>query len=175
MPDLKKISVEESQFYIPLQHGDADICKKAVAFTLTPCEDPGWEGWENVDYYGESIFDASGSVRKPEWVYVLVNRSMPGICKVGMTTTSVRERVAEINSATGVITPWFPVYSYKCVNAYILEQEVHAELEQSGHRVNPRREGFEVTTNEVIALIEQLGWKYQAPTTNTNDNEQDRV
>ena len=160
MNQFRRISVEEAQFHIPLAPGESS---RAVAYTLTPSKEPEYEGWEDVTYYGESIFDASGAIRNPEWVYVLVNRSVPGICKIGMTTTSVRQRVAEINSATGVITPWFPVYSYKCVNSRLLEQEVHSSLEKSGHRINPRREGFECTTNDAIRIIEELGWKYQAP------------
>lgn len=158
--EFRRISAQEANFYIQLPQGQA---QRAVAYTLTPSREPGFEGWEDVTYYGESIFDASGAIRNPEWVYVLVNKSVPGICKIGMTTTSVRQRVAEINAATGVITPWFPVYSYKCVNSYLLEQEVHSRLEKLGFRVNNRREGFECTTNEAIRIIEELGWKYQAP------------
>ena len=166
MSQFRRISVEEANFYLKLPPGES---QRAVAYTLTPSKEKGFEGWEDVTYYGESIFDASGAIRDPEWVYVLVNRSMPGICKIGMTTTSVRQRVAEINAATGIITPWFPVYSYKCVNAYILEQEVHSRLEKAGYRVNSRREGFECTTNEAIKVIEELGWKYQAPTFDNPD------
>jgi len=160
MSQFRRILVEEAQFYIPLRPGEGS---RAVAYTLTPSKEPGFEGWEDVTYYGESIFDASGAVRNPEWIYVLVNRSVPGICKIGMTTTSVRQRVAELNAATGVITPWFSVYSYKCVNSRLLEEEIHVALEKSGHRVNPRREGFECTTNDAVRIIEELGWKYQAP------------
>lgn len=156
---MQRITKEDAQFYIPLDFEDPSMLSKTVAFTLTPSTDP---EWEDVTYYGESVFDASGSIHKPEWVYILVNKSHPGICKIGMTTTSVKQRTEEINKATGVITPWFPVYSYKCVNAKWLEQDIHSYLENSGCRINPRREGFEITTNQAIAVIEELGWKYQA-------------
>lgn len=49
--DMKRITPEEALNYIPLISGDPNLCKKAVAFTLTPCLDKGWEGWENVTYY----------------------------------------------------------------------------------------------------------------------------
>lgn len=81
---------------------------------------------------------------------------MPGICKIGMTTTSVSQRVKEINSATGVITPWFPVYKYPCLNSRVLEQAVHQKLELMGYRVNPKREGFEIKSNQAIEVIEEL-------------------
>jgi hypothetical protein len=74
-----------------------------------------------------------------------------------MTTTSVNQRVKEINSATGVITPWIPIYKYKCLNSRILEQAVHERLELMGYRVNPRREGFEIKSADAVKVIEELG------------------
>ncbi|MEY4334328.1 MAG: hypothetical protein RLZZ196_3071 [Bacteroidota bacterium] len=156
--DIKRISVEESQFYVPLRKGDMD---RAIAFALFDSKDH--PGWEDVRYFGESIFDASGAIRRPEWVYVLVNKSVPGICKIGMTTISVTQRIHEINGATGVITPWFPVFEYKCVNSKYLEREVHDYLEKNGYRVNPRREGFEIDSLTAASIIERLGEKYQVP------------
>ena len=119
MTPIKRITQEEAQYFVHLPSG---YLRRAVAFTLTPEGD----GWERVDYYGESIFDPSGAIRKPEWVYILVNKDIPGVCKIGMTTTTVEQRVREINSATGVITPWYPVYRYRCVNSRFLEQDVHS-------------------------------------------------
>ncbi|MFN9980665.1 MAG: GIY-YIG nuclease family protein, partial [bacterium] len=150
-------TLEEAKYYVKLEEGDPYRIRKAVAYTLTPCDEPGWEGWEEVTYYGEGIIDPTLSVKKPEWVYVLVNKSMPGICKIGMTTTSVNQRVNEINQATGVITPWFSVYKYKCINSRILEKAVHQHLEKLGYRVNPKREGFEISSKDAIAVIELLG------------------
>lgn len=159
---MKRITKEEAERYRKLDIEDLPSLSQVVAFTLTPCQVIGMEDWEDVTYYGPSIVDPSGALKKPEWVYVLVNQGMPGICKIGMTTTSVSQRVNEINSATGVITPWYPVYSYTCVNSYYLEQEVHKYLEDRGHRVNPNREGFDIDSNTAIAVIESLGKKYQA-------------
>jgi hypothetical protein len=116
----------------------------------------------------EAMQDPSKGFKKPEWVYVLVNKSTLGICKIGMTTTSVAQRTQEINSATGVITPWYPVYSYKCLNSYMLEQDVHRYLERRGHRVAPNREGFYIDSNTAIAVIESLGNSYRADST-TNE------
>lgn len=154
---MKQITLEEAKHYVKLDESDPYRIRKAVAYTLTPCDEPGWEGWEAVDYYGEGIIDPTLSVKKPEWVYVLVNKSIPGICKIGMTTTSVDQRVKEINSATGVITPWISVFKYKCINSRILEQAVHQHLEKLGYRVNPKREGFEISSKDAISVIELLG------------------
>ncbi len=119
-----------------------------------------WEGInmnEIKEFVGEGILDPTSSVKKPEYVYVLVNKTMPGICKIGMTTTSVNQRVKEINSATGVVSPWFSVFKYKCINSRVLEKAVHEKLESLGYRVNPKREGFEIDSNTAIELIKELG------------------
>lgn len=157
---MKRLTQEQAQYHIFLTPNSRHICQRAVGFTLTPLED----GWEQVNYYGEAIFDPSGGIRKPEWVYILVNKDIPGICKIGMTTTSVEQRTREINSATGVISPWFPVYRYKCVNSYYLEQDVHDYLEEKGYRVSPNREGFYIDSKTAMEVIELLGSNYQTHT-----------
>jgi hypothetical protein len=156
---LKRITQDESQFYLHLDSENPSTPSRAVAFTLTDLGD----GWERVDYFGESIFDPTGSIRKPEWVYVLVNKDIPGVSKIGMTTTSVEQRCREINSATGVISPWFPVYRFKCVNSYFLEQDVHKYLQDKGYRVSPNREGFYIDSQTAKEVIESLGQRYQTP------------
>ena len=155
---LKLIAPSETGSYVRLTGREHDWHGKAVAYCLVPSADPvrAAEGWEDVSYYMEGLVDPSLSARPPEWVYVLVNKGMPGICKIGMTTTSVPQRVREINSATGVITPWFAVYQYKCINSYALEQAVHRYLEDLGYRVNPNREGFEIRSDVAIQVIEHI-------------------
>lgn len=137
---------------------------KVVAFRLEPSEnasDVTKNIWEDVIYYAEGYKDPTNKVINPNWVYVMVNPSMPDICKIGFTTTSVLQRAKEINSSTGVITPWIPIYSYKCPNGRMLEEEIHEHLEIKGVRVNDKREGFYIDSDEAIEIIESLGSKYQ--------------
>lgn len=162
MRKLKYVSPEAARYYVEIERDDPQRWSKAVAYTLKPSVDPklvAEGGWEDYVYLAAGITDPTYSVRKSEWVYVLVNKSVPGICKVGMTTTTVTQRVKEINSATGVITPWIPVYRYECLNSRELEQAVHAELQSLGYRVNPNREGFEVPSEVAIQTIERLADK----------------
>lgn len=162
MKRIKYVTPEDSRYYVEIERDDPSKFNKAVAYTLKPAKDPKLQaegGWEDFVYLAAGIVDPTYSVRKSEWVYVLVNKSVPNICKVGMTTTTVAQRVKEINSATGVITPWIPVYRYECINSYELEQAVHAELENLGYRVNPNREGFEVPSEVAIQTIERLADK----------------
>jgi hypothetical protein len=156
--NIKRITEEQAKHYRSFNPSFTynEIADQIVAFTLTPDIERG-PGWEKVTYYGEKWNTNEYS----QYVYILVNPSVPNICKIGFTTTSVYQRVKEINSATGVIIPWYSVYSYKCPDGRALEQEVHKSLEIRGLRVNNDREGFSVTTEDARILIEALGKKYQ--------------
>jgi hypothetical protein len=48
-----KITPEQAHYYKPILNGDL---AKAVAFTLTPSNEPGYEGWEDITYYQDSPF-----------------------------------------------------------------------------------------------------------------------
>jgi hypothetical protein len=155
---MKRISQDETHKYRKLSHIDfRHNMFQAIAFTLSPTED----GADIVDYYGETWMDPTNGALKPHWVYILVNPSIPGICKIGYTTNNVYARCKEINSSTGVITPWYPVFSFKCGNGRVLEDEIHAYLEALGYRVNSKREGFQISSNDAIKIIEKLGNKYK--------------
>jgi hypothetical protein len=159
---MKRITQDEAKQYRKLE---SDIhfrhnMRQAIAFTLTPIDNE--PGWEAVTYYGASWVDPTQVPQHPHYVYILVNPSIPGICKIGYTTTTVYDRTKQINSATGVITPWYPVFTYKCPNGRMLEQEVHDYLENIGVRVNPNREGFIIDTNSARDIIENIGKKYKS-------------
>jgi hypothetical protein len=148
---MKRVSVDESHYYIklkPNQHHKAD------AFTLIPVDDK----WEEVHYLANAVLDPSGAVRAPEYVYVLVNKSVPNMVKIGMTTNTPDERARQISAATGVATPWVPVYSFQCYRSDLLEEEIHERLHH--YRVNNRREMFAVDSHTAQRIIEELGYKY---------------
>lgn len=162
---MERITDVEAKYYRKL-NSEIDFrynMDQATAFTLTRMED----GWDKVTYYGEPWVDPTSSVYKPHYVYVLVNPGIPGICKIGYTTKTVYERCRQLNSAPGVINPWYPVFAYKCPSGPMLEREVHTHLEKMGKRVNLKREGFEIESIEAIKIIETLGEKYK----NTTENE----
>ena len=157
--DFKRITEEQAHFYKPLssfKYSSEEICRRATAFTLTP--DPENPGWELVTYYEDSPFAQDGSLTPTEFVYVLVNKSIPGMVKIGMTVRNVEERAKEISSATGVPTPWVPIYSFQCFNSYKLEQEIHEYLDAI--RVNENREMFAMSSTDAIKIVKQLGEKY---------------
>ena len=153
MADLIRITEEQAHYYKPIKEGELF---KAVAFTLTP--DKNDSSWDVVTYYQETPFAKDGSLLPTEFVYVLVNASCPGMVKIGMTIRNVDTRAKEISGATGVPTPWVPIYSFKCFNSYKLEQELHLHLDAV--RVNENREMFYMTSTDAIKVVEQLGVKY---------------
>ena len=162
---MKRITLEEAKHYRKLTH-DADLTysmSQATAFTLEP--DPDNPKFDLVTYYSEirgGLIDANtGDYAHPHYVYVLTNMSMPGIVKIGYTERNVHDRLKEINTSTSAIIPWEIGYSYKCPNGRMLEGEVHSHLESLGLRPNKKREGFLISVDDAISIIEQLGAKYQ--------------
>jgi hypothetical protein len=138
----------------------------ATHYTRIPSIDPEYPyseednkyGWFDIIYLYEPIVDPSGAVRKEEWIYVLVNKSMLGMVKIGMTTNTVEERTKQINTATGIPTPWIPVYKFKCYGSRYLEKEVHDYLAQ--YRVAGNREMFAINAVTAQEIIEKLGTYY---------------
>jgi hypothetical protein len=159
MQSLKRITTEDAHFYKwldPSMLTSEQVCRKAVAFTLTP--DPDSPGWELVNYYQDSPLDRDGNMVPTEYVYILVNKSMPDMVKIGMTVREVEERAKEISGATGVPTPWVPIFSFKCFNSYKLEQEIHEHLDAV--RVAGNREMFYMHSKDAIDIVKKLGDKY---------------
>ena len=148
---MKYVTPDESHYYIKLPAGKIN---KADAFTLIQEEG----GWESVVYLACAVLDPSGAVRAPEYVYVLVNKSVPNMVKIGMTTSTPDERARQISAATGVATPWIPVYSYQCYRSDLLEAEIHDHLRE--HRVNHKREMFAIDSHTAQQVIEKFGYKY---------------
>ena len=77
------------------------------------------------------------------WVYVLLNPSMDGIYKVGMTDRSPEERAKELSASTSIATPFFIIYKHQTHYPKELEYAVHKELENINSRINHNREFFE--------------------------------
>jgi hypothetical protein len=163
---MKRISHDEAknhrQFPTGYLHINPHHSHHVVGFTLTPID--GEPGWEKVTYYGKKFVDPitnDGSSNLPHYIYILINPSVPGICKIGKTTTTVYDRVKQINQATGVIVPWEPVFSFPCTDCHSLERDIHEYLAARGVRVNPRREGFNIDIDSARSIVEKLGKKYK--------------
>ncbi|WP_419872770.1 GIY-YIG nuclease family protein [Candidatus Pristimantibacillus sp. PTI5] len=71
------------------------------------------------------------------FVYILINQSMPGLLKIGMTTRDTVERVLELSSATGVPTPFMLAYKKQFANCKLAEEKMHSLLDE--YRVSSGR------------------------------------
>ncbi len=91
--------------------------------------------------------------RMEGWVYVLSNPCMPGIFKIGMTTTNPELRARELSSATGVPAPFKLEAAFYTHCPLDAEKEIHEFLDE--WRVNESREFFELDLQEIIMACEQ--------------------
>ena len=133
---------DTSEFYEMNAQQVRDNVRSARGYDFV---DDGNNAW-NVRYFKRKY----GSKKSPfstGHIYVLQNTSVPGIFKIGFTERSVADRLNEINSATGVITPWQVRDFWFTQEPYLAEQEIHDLL--SDYRVEDNREGFAV--NFIVA------------------------
>lgn len=84
------------------------------------------------------------------YVYILTNPSMPGLVKVGKTTTTPNQRMSELHS-TGVPTPFVLEFSISVNDCHSAERLAHKALHQC--RVRANREFFQVTAKQAIEKI----------------------
>lgn len=157
---LKRITEDYAQGLIKVSEDLTGA--QASYFTLTPDSESG-EGWDIVTYYTnrpKKIQIPKGATGC-QWVYVLTNPTMPGLCKVGFTKNTPKERVKQINAGTGVALDFVVEWAFPCFNAHDVEKQVHRYLEDNGFRVNKSKEFFNVTVDEAKAVVERIGQPYK--------------
>ena len=87
-------------------------------------------------------------------VYVLSNRAMPGLVKIGMTTRpELDARLKELYT-TGVPVPFDVEYAceVKASNCAKIEKALHTAFEPN--RINANREFFQIKKEQAIAILE---------------------
>lgn len=88
------------------------------------------------------------------FIYILKNESMPGVYKIGMTTSSPEQRAKEISSTTGVPTPFSVVAAFHSKNPAKDEKMAHEAWRKE--RVSPNREFFKLSDAELSDAIDEL-------------------
>lgn len=89
----------------------------------------------------------------PGYVYVLINASMPELCKVGKTTREPEARALELSSATGVPSPFLLAFQCRFADCDGAELFIHRALEFAGYRVSESREFFSAPLHEVVRIV----------------------
>ncbi|RKR31218.1 GIY-YIG nuclease family protein [Paraburkholderia sp. BL17N1] len=84
------------------------------------------------------------------YVYIISNKAMPDLLKVGFTTRSPDERAAEL-SGTALPYPSVVEYSVLVDHAAVVEREVHRRL--ASLRVSQNREWFQCSRTKAIETV----------------------
>ena len=90
----------------------------------------------------------------PEVVYVLINRAMPGIVKIGRTDDQIESRMKALDN-TSVPLPFECHAAWEVENAAIAEKALHDAF--GDHRVRDRREFFRIGEDKPTAILKAFG------------------
>ncbi len=86
------------------------------------------------------------------FVYLLLNRCMPGLIKIGFTERSPSQRAYELSNGTGVPEAFILLAYFELPDARDYEQSLHDVWSEC--RVNHSREFFELSVPSLVELIE---------------------
>ena len=86
------------------------------------------------------------------YVYILINEAMPGLVKIGRTTTSVKQRISELNQPAGIPLPFTCYYAARVEDCSKVERKLHEAF--GDHRVRDRREFFRLSPHRAQAALE---------------------
>ena len=156
MPKVKRIDESVAHTYISVEEDFTN--SEASFYTLTP--DPEKPGWDKVTYYTarrKNLYE-NREGEGDSWLYVLSNKTMPNLVKIGFTDKTPDKRAEQVSRGTGVPVKFSVEYAFRCFNAHALEYEVHKYL--APYRVNNDREFFQLTVDEAKEAIQKLGQRY---------------
>jgi len=90
------------------------------------------------------------------FIYILSNESMPGLLKVGLTENSVRQRIRELSSNTGVPTEFKleKAFEIEASTLFRVEQTIHRELTEAGF--HHQKEFFKVSLVQCTYFAEEV-------------------
>ncbi|MBS0606514.1 MAG: GIY-YIG nuclease family protein [Verrucomicrobia bacterium] len=86
-----------------------------------------------------------------EIVYILTNACMPGLVKIGVTATSIDQRIKELSNSTAVPLPFTCYYAAVVTNGKFVERQLQEAF--GNHRISPKREFFQIDANRVKAAL----------------------
>jgi T5orf172 domain len=95
-----------------------------------------------------------------EIVYVLTNEAMEGMVKIGRTTTSIEQRIRELDN-TSLPLPFQCFYAAEVSNSALVEGKLHRIF--SDKRIRTNREFFRVDANQVREAIQLAELKDVTP------------
>lgn len=107
-------------------------------------------------------------------VYILTNQAMPGYVKIGKTTTSVEQRILELSRSSAIPIPFECYYAAEVADVNQVERAFHDAF--GDHRINPRREFFNIQPERIVAVLKLLTLKDVTPSQDAGvENREDAV
>ena len=94
-------------------------------------------------------------------VYILTNEEMRGYIKIGKTTTSVEQRILELSRSSAVPLPFECYYAARVSDMNDIEEALHDAF--GDHRINPRREFFDIAPERVVAILRRFATEEVTP------------
>lgn len=86
------------------------------------------------------------------YVYILINDAMPGLIKIGRTSTSVKQRMSELNHPAGIPLPFTCYYAARVEDSALVERRLHEAF--GDHRIREKREFFRLSPHRAQAALE---------------------
>ena len=102
------------------------------------------------------------------YLYCFSNESMEGIIKIGMTerTPDIRLNEANFSDTWRPPTPYKIELAKKVSNPKQKEKIIHKLLTQYAERINPNREFFKISIEEVKVFFEIMDGEYWIESSN---------
>jgi len=94
------------------------------------------------------------------FVYILTNEAMPGIIKIGMTTTPIENRMLQLDT-TGVPIPFECYYAARVNDQKRVEKALHEAF--GDHRVRKSREFFRLDPYKAKVILELVAEEEVTP------------
>jgi hypothetical protein len=104
-------------------------------------------------------------------VYVLINESMPGYIKVGLTNNDLETRIRSLDT-TSVPLPFECFYAARVIDARKVEQLLHDAF--MDHRVRSNREFFEISPERVVSALKLAEIEDVTPRQDFVESEEDQ-
>jgi len=106
------------------------------------------------EYQALTEMKVPDAYRQSGFVYVLENRCMPGVYKIGMTTNCPDARAKEISGSTGVPEPFRVLAAFHSMSPRADEQLIHEAF--SSYRVSEKREFFQLDDYGLSGLLSEM-------------------
>ena len=106
------------------------------------------------------------------FVYILTNEAMPGYIKIGRTSTSVEQRMKDLDK-TSTPLPFQCYYAARVADDQKLERTLHSAF--GDHRVRTNREFFRLDPYKARVVIELLALEDVTPKGNIFEDSESEV